>query len=100
MLTPETEPSRLTPPPAAPANSIAAAGEGPLQLAIFSAKNAFLLRAVAGVSDRAETVFVAREVGDTLTFMDGGVVVESGDPREIIANPQHARTKEFLSRVL
>ncbi|WP_323054669.1 amino acid ABC transporter ATP-binding protein [Arthrobacter sp. MI7-26] len=42
----------------------------------------------------------AREVGDTLTFMDGGVVVESGDPREIIANPQHARTKEFLSRVL
>ncbi|BCW76710.1 amino acid ABC transporter ATP-binding protein [Arthrobacter sp. NicSoilB11] len=42
----------------------------------------------------------AREVGDTLTFMDGGVVVESGDPRGIIANPQHARTKEFLSRVL
>ncbi|MFH5878487.1 amino acid ABC transporter ATP-binding protein [Arthrobacter sp. NA-172] len=42
----------------------------------------------------------AREVGDTLTFMDGGVVVESGDPRDIIANPQHARTKEFLSRVL
>lgn len=42
----------------------------------------------------------AREVGDTLTFMDGGVVVESGNPREIIANPQHARTKEFLSRVL
>jgi len=32
--------------------------------------------------------------------MDGGVVVESGDPREIIANPQHARTKEFLGRVL
>ena len=42
----------------------------------------------------------AREVGDSLTFMDGGVVVETGDPREIIANPQHARTKEFLSRVL
>jgi polar amino acid transport system ATP-binding protein len=42
----------------------------------------------------------AREVGDTLTFMDAGVVVESGDPREIIANPQHARTKEFLGRVL
>jgi len=42
----------------------------------------------------------AREVGDTLTFMDAGVVVESGNPREIIANPQHARTKEFLSRVL
>ncbi len=42
----------------------------------------------------------AREVGDTLTFMDGGVVVEAGNPREIIANPQHHRTKEFLSRVL
>ncbi|OFI38758.1 ectoine/hydroxyectoine ABC transporter ATP-binding protein EhuA [Arthrobacter sp. SW1] len=42
----------------------------------------------------------AREVGDTLTFMDGGVVVESGDPREIIANPKEARTREFLSRVL
>ena len=42
----------------------------------------------------------AREVGDTLTFMDGGVVVESGDPREVIGNPQHARTREFLSKVL
>lgn len=42
----------------------------------------------------------AREVGDTLTFMDGGVVVESGDPRQVIADPQHARTKEFLSKVL
>jgi polar amino acid transport system ATP-binding protein len=42
----------------------------------------------------------ARDVGDTLTFMDGGVVVESGDPREIIANPQHARTKYFLGREL
>ncbi len=42
----------------------------------------------------------AREVGDTLTFMDDGAVVESGNPREIIANPQHHRTQEFLSRVL
>ncbi|WP_417365631.1 amino acid ABC transporter ATP-binding protein [Glutamicibacter arilaitensis] len=42
----------------------------------------------------------AREVGDTLTFMDGGVVVESGDPREIIANPQHERTRQFLTSVL
>jgi polar amino acid transport system ATP-binding protein len=42
----------------------------------------------------------AREVGDNLTFMDGGVVVESGSPREIIANPQHERTKSFLSKVL
>ncbi len=42
----------------------------------------------------------AREVGDTLVFMDAGVVVESGDPAEVIANPQHARTKDFLSKVL
>ncbi|MES2436222.1 MAG: amino acid ABC transporter ATP-binding protein [Pseudomonadota bacterium] len=42
----------------------------------------------------------AREVADQLIFMDGGVVVESGDPREIIANPQNPRTREFLARVL
>ncbi|VXB41185.1 glutamine ABC transporter (ATP-binding protein) [Arthrobacter sp. 9V] len=42
----------------------------------------------------------AREVGDTLTFMDGGVVVESGNPRELIANPRHERTKSFFSKVL
>jgi len=42
----------------------------------------------------------AREVGDTLTFMDEGVVLESGNPREVIANPQHKRTQDFLSKVL
>jgi polar amino acid transport system ATP-binding protein len=42
----------------------------------------------------------AREVGDTLTFMDQGVVVESGPPKEVIANPQHSRTRDFLSKVL
>ena len=42
----------------------------------------------------------AREVGDTLVFMDGGVVVEEGAPREVLTNPQHRRTKEFLSKVL
>ncbi|SKC37094.1 amino acid ABC transporter ATP-binding protein, PAAT family [Okibacterium fritillariae] len=42
----------------------------------------------------------AREVADTLIFMDGGVVVESGDPREVLGNPQHQRTKAFLSKVL
>ncbi len=42
----------------------------------------------------------AREVGDSLVFMDDGVVVEAGVPREIIANPQHERTKGFLSKVL
>jgi polar amino acid transport system ATP-binding protein len=42
----------------------------------------------------------AREVGDTLVFMDGGVVVESGKPREVLANPRHQRTRAFLSKVL
>ena len=42
----------------------------------------------------------AREVGDQLVFMDEGAVVEAGNPREILANPQHVRTKEFLSKVL
>ena len=42
----------------------------------------------------------AREVGDTLIFMDAGVIVESGSPREVLANPQHERTRSFLAKVL
>jgi polar amino acid transport system ATP-binding protein len=42
----------------------------------------------------------AREVANQLVFMDAGVVVESGPPREVLANPQHERTKAFLSKVL
>jgi len=42
----------------------------------------------------------AREVGDSLVFMDGGVIVEAGKPREVLANPQHERTRQFLSKVL
>ncbi|WP_349962914.1 amino acid ABC transporter ATP-binding protein [Rhizobium sp. ZPR3] len=41
----------------------------------------------------------ARDVADQLIFMDGGVVVEIGEPREMIANPQSPRTREFLARV-
>jgi ABC-type polar amino acid transport system ATPase subunit len=41
-----------------------------------------------------------REVADLLVFIDDGVVVESGDPRQVLANPQHERTKAFLSKVL
>lgn len=41
----------------------------------------------------------AKEVGDSLVFMDGGVVVEAGDPRQVLDNPQHERTKAFLSKV-
>ncbi|WP_131103683.1 amino acid ABC transporter ATP-binding protein [Ornithinimicrobium sufpigmenti] len=42
----------------------------------------------------------AREVGDKLVFMDGGVIVEEGDPATVLSNPQHARTQAFLSKVL
>jgi polar amino acid transport system ATP-binding protein len=42
----------------------------------------------------------AREVGDCLVFMDEGVVVETGHPREVLANPREERTKAFLSKVL
>ncbi|WP_425547370.1 amino acid ABC transporter ATP-binding protein [Actinomadura vinacea] len=42
----------------------------------------------------------AREVGDSLVFMDGGVIVEQGPPREVLANPRHPRTQDFLSKVL
>jgi polar amino acid transport system ATP-binding protein len=42
----------------------------------------------------------AREVGDQLVFMDDGVVVEQGAPRQVIADPQHERTQAFLSKVL
>jgi len=42
----------------------------------------------------------AREVSDSLVFMDGGVVVEKGKPRDVLANPQHERTRSFLSKVL
>ena len=42
----------------------------------------------------------AREVANHLVFMDEGVVVEEGPPRELLANPQHERTKAFLSKVL
>ncbi|MCV7254474.1 amino acid ABC transporter ATP-binding protein [Mycobacterium hackensackense] len=42
----------------------------------------------------------AREVADKVVFMDGGVVVESGAPRDVLTNPQHERTKAFLSKVM
>ncbi|MBY0122968.1 amino acid ABC transporter ATP-binding protein [Bacillus sp. S/N-304-OC-R1] len=42
----------------------------------------------------------AREVGDRVLFMDGGVIVEENKPKEIFENPQHERTKAFLSKVL
>ena len=42
----------------------------------------------------------AREVSDRVLFMDEGVIAEEGSPAQIFGNPQHERTKEFLSKVL
>jgi len=42
----------------------------------------------------------AREVADSVVFMDGGYVVEAGPPQEVLLNPQEPRTQDFLSKVL
>jgi polar amino acid transport system ATP-binding protein len=42
----------------------------------------------------------AREVGDSLVFMDAGAIVEQGRPRDVLTDPQHQRTQDFLSKVL
>jgi polar amino acid transport system ATP-binding protein len=42
----------------------------------------------------------AREVCDRVVFMDDGVIVEQGAPRDVFTSPQHARTRAFLSKVL
>lgn len=42
----------------------------------------------------------AREVGDRVLFIDGGVIVEEGTPEEVFNAPKHERTKDFLSKVL
>jgi polar amino acid transport system ATP-binding protein len=42
----------------------------------------------------------AREVCDRVVFMDGGVIVEQGAPSDVLSNPEHARTRAFLSKVL
>ncbi|MDP4511415.1 amino acid ABC transporter ATP-binding protein [Nonomuraea sp. NBC_00507] len=42
----------------------------------------------------------AREVADRVVFMDGGVIVEEGEPAKVIGNPSHERTRAFLRRVL
>ncbi|HST67762.1 MAG TPA: amino acid ABC transporter ATP-binding protein [Mycobacteriales bacterium] len=66
-----------------------------------------VLDVMRGLADTGMTMVVvthemgfAREVGDQLVFMDGGVVVEAGKPRDVLANPQQERTRSFLSKVL
>ncbi len=66
-----------------------------------------VLDVMQGLAESGMTMIVvthemgfAREVADELVFMDGGVVVESGKPAEVLSNPQRERTKAFLSKVL
>jgi ABC-type polar amino acid transport system ATPase subunit len=42
----------------------------------------------------------AQQVADHLIFIDGGSIVEQGDPREVLSNPQHPRTQQFLQRII
>ncbi|MFE6995784.1 amino acid ABC transporter ATP-binding protein [Microbacterium sp. NPDC057659] len=66
-----------------------------------------VLQVMRQLADEGMTMLVvthemgfAREVGSRLIFMADGNIVEQGDPREVLANPQEQRTKDFLSRVL
>jgi iron(III) transport system ATP-binding protein len=66
-----------------------------------------VLQVMRQLADEGMTMLVvthemgfAREVGSRLIFMDGGHILEQGDPHEVLANPQHPRTQDFLSRVL
>ena len=66
-----------------------------------------VLDAMRGLAEEGMTMVVvthemgfAREVGDSLVFMDAGIIVEAGNPREVLSNPRRERTKAFLSKVL
>jgi len=66
-----------------------------------------VLDVMRGLAESGMTMMVvthemgfAREVGDTLVFMDDGAVVEAGDPKQMLTDPQHERTRSFLSKVL
>lgn len=64
-----------------------------------------VLRVIKELADQKMTMVIvthemafARDVADQIIFMDGGIIVESGDARQVIENPQEERTKQFLSR--
>lgn len=64
-----------------------------------------VLRVIRNLADQKTTMIIvthemafARDVADKVIFMDGGVIVEQGDPRQVIDHPKEERTKQFLSR--
>ena len=64
-----------------------------------------VLRVIRNLADQKTTMIIvthemafARDVADKVIFMDGGVIVEQGDPRQVIDHPREERTKQFLAR--
>ncbi len=64
-----------------------------------------VLKVIRGLAEQKTTMIIvthemafARDVADQLIFMDDGVIVEQGDPRQVIDHPQEERTKQFLIR--
>ena len=64
-----------------------------------------VLKVIRGLAENKTTMVIvthemafARDVADQIIFMDGGIVVEQGDAKQVIDNPQEERTKQFLSR--
>lgn len=66
-----------------------------------------VLEVMRDLADEGRTMVVvthevtfARQVADQVLFIDGGVVVESGPPEQVLTDPQHERTRAFLRRIL
>ena len=66
-----------------------------------------VLRVVREVAEQGMTILMAthemgfaKQVADTIAFLDAGVVLESGPPAQVLADPQEARTRQFLARVI
>ena len=64
-----------------------------------------VLKVIRSLADQKTTMIIvthemafARDVADQVIFMDGGVIVEQGDAKQVIDNPQQERTRQFLSR--
>ena len=64
-----------------------------------------VLKVIRGLAEQKTTMIIvthemafARDVADQIIFMDDGMIVESGDPRQVIENPREERTRQFLTR--
>ena len=64
-----------------------------------------VLKVIRGLAEQHTTMIIvthemafARDVADHVIFMDGGVIVEQGNPHDVIDNPKEERTRQFLSR--